>query len=388
MQSPFSTIELLPYDPILGVAKQFNEDPREIKVNLGIGTYKTNEGASYLFKSVHAAEKILLEQISSKDYLPIEGEPLFLRKIIALTFGNNTDESKVFALQSLGGTGALSLAAIFLHRFLSSTIAISTPSWLNHVPLFKNAGFDVHLYPYYKDHHLSFEETFNALKKLPSSSIILLQTACHNPTGTDFSKDQWQNLLDLVKTKQFFPLFDNSYQGLGNSVEDDSYAIRLFHENGIEMAVTTGCSKNFGLYGERVGAFIFSLNESTGHLAIMSQLRKIIRSLYSSPPMHGAKIVTKILDSAHLRTMWIEDLATIKTRIQQMRTRLAKGLNMPSLERQQGFFSLLGINEMQVLRLKEEKGIYLPSNGRINIAGLTTSNLDYVIESLKPFLCT
>lgn len=381
MQSHFHRIELLPDDPILGLPKLFNDDPHPRKVNLGIGIYKTEEGSSYLFESVRAAEKVLFEAAAPLDYLPIEGDSLFLKQMIALNLGK-ADE-KTFAFQTVGGTGSLSLAAEFLLHFVSKTIAISNPSWLNHVPLFKRAGFNISLYPYFHAYKIPFEQTVAALKALPQSSIVLFQTACHNPTGIDFSKEEWQTLLELVKAKNFLPLFDNAYQGLGTSLEEDIWPQKLFYENGVEMVISTGCSKNFGLYGERVGALIFCIKETAERPAIMSQLRKIIRSRYSSPPLQGAKIVAEILNRPALKKMWEEDLARIDQRIQNMRQSLAKGLNNEAFNAGKGFFSLLDIDEKTVLKLRKEKGIYMPLNGRINMAALTPTNMDYVIAALK-----
>jgi aspartate/tyrosine/aromatic aminotransferase len=391
----FNNLTRAPDDPILGLPKLFNSDPRQDKVNLGIGSYMTEEGTSYLFKCVEKAEKDFALHNGPKDYLPIDGNPLFLKNTIYLNLQQQTDPEEVFAVQTIGGTGALSLAAEFLAKYLSKTIAISDPSWANHAPLFRIAGFDVQLYPYYDNvsHKIRFDEIKSCLSKLPPSSIVLLQAACHNPTGADFSKEEWQELMELIKEKKLFPLFDNAYQGLGISIEEDVYPLKLFHKNKIDMMIATANSKNFGLYGERIGALIFSLPGAPHRMDVLSQIRIIIRSHYSSPPIQGAKIVGEILEQPALRKEWEAELKAILNRIHTMRTAFTKELISQSknskftfLNHDKGFFSLLGISEEQVLALREKNGIYMPLNGRINMAGLTASTINYVSRSIANIL--
>lgn len=391
----FKNLTRAPDDPILGLPKLFKADPRQEKVNLGIGSYMTEDGASYLFKCVEKAEKIFALQNTPKDYLPIDGDPLFLKNTIYLNLQQQTDQEEVFAVQTIGGTGALSIAAEFLATYLSKTIAISDPSWANHAPLFRKAGFDVQLYPYYDNekHQVRFEEIKSFLRELPASSIILLQAACHNPTGADFSKEEWNELMELIKEKKLFPLFDSAYQGLGTSIEEDVYPLHLFHKNKIDMMIATANSKNFGLYGERIGALIFSLPSAPHRMDILSQIRRIIRSHYSSPPIQGAKIVGVILEQPILKQEWETELQSIRNRILEMRKAFTKELISKSMRKEfiflnqdKGFFSLLGITEAQVLTLREKNGIYMPLNGRINMAGLTSSTIDYVTDSISKIL--
>jgi aspartate/tyrosine/aromatic aminotransferase len=238
-------------------------------------------------------------------------------------------------------------------------------------------------------HGISFDSILTTLKSLPPSSAVLLQAACHNPTGADFSKQQWQTILEVIRDHHLFPIFDNAYQGFGISIEEDPYPIRLFYENNIEMAIATACSKNFGLYGERVGALIFSLHEASIKEPLMSHIRRMIRSQYSSPPRHGAKIVGQILSNPELEVVWKNELDAMRHRVQNMRNAFAKGLIAKTqnplyhyIQEQSGFFSLLNLNEKQVIKLREEKAIHLPLNGRINMAGLTSVNLDYCLDAL------
>ena len=391
----FKSLDRAPDDPILGLPKLFHNDPRKEKVNLGIGSYMTEEGESYLFKCVDKIEKELATHNYPKDYLPIDGDPVFLKSTILLNFQQKTNPEEVFAVQTIGGTGALSLAAEFLAKYLSKTIAISDPSWANHAPLFRKAGFDVRFYPYYdkEKHQIHFDEIIASLSDLPPLSIVLLQSACHNPTGADFSKDEWQTLMKIIKEKNLFPLFDNAYQGLGTSIEEDVYPLNLFHKNKVDMMIATANSKNFGLYGERIGALIFSIHRAHDRMDILSQVRIIIRSHYSSPPIQGAKIVGGILDLPELKREWESELKAIHNRILEMRSAFTKALIAKSknskfafLEQDKGFFSLLGINEEQVLLLREKYGIYMPMNGRINMAGLTPSNIPYFTDSIEKIL--
>jgi len=394
-KSLFMNLDRAPDDPILGLPKLFNSDLRPEKVNLGIGSYMTEEGHSYLFKCVETVEKNLALHNTPKDYLPIDGDPIFLKTTIALNLQQSPDPEEVFAVQTIGGTGALSLAAEFLFKYFSKTIAISDPSWANHAPLFRKAGFDVRLYPYYDvvQHKIRFNEIKDFLLNLPSSSIVLLQSACHNPTGADFSKEEWQEVMELIKEKKLLPIFDNAYQGLGASIEEDVYPLQLFHKNKVDMLIATANSKNFGLYGERIGALIFSLPNAPFKLDILSQVRRIIRSHYSSPPIQGAKIVGEILNSPILKKEWEKELKGIHTRILEMRTAFTKELIFKSknsgyafLYQDKGFFSLLGLSEEQVLTLREKQGIYMPLNGRINMAGLTSSTINYVTDSIAKVL--
>lgn len=386
----FDAVELVPEDPILGLAPLFAKDPRNEKVNLGIGSYKTAEGKSFLLQTVSEAEDRLAIEKLSKDYLPMEGDPLFLEKMVELALGRN-DPELFYAVQGIGGTCSLRLAAQFLKNSSIPTIAIPNPSWVNHHLIFTSVGLQVETYTYYdqKNHQIDIKGMLLALEKLPSGSAVLLQAACHNPTGADLNHEQWHKILEVFQKRDLLAFFDNAYQGFAKSLEEDVYPIRLFDQNNREMLIASSCSKNFGLYAERVGALIFRMNHSTSRPLISSQIKKIIRSIYSSPPAHGARIVAHILNDIGLRACWKEELNAMRTRIQNMRqvfaARLAvrRGDNaFQFLAEEYGFFSLLGIDEETVMKLRDKKAIYLPSSGRINIAGLTPSNIDYVIEAL------
>jgi aspartate/tyrosine/aromatic aminotransferase len=383
MHADFSQIPLAPEDPILGLPYLFAKDENPNKVNLGIGSYRTADGRPYLLHTVAAVESQLASKVHFLEYLPLEGDPFFIEQSAALVFGIGYNSEKMAGMQTVGGVAALRLAADLIAKHLLSSMALPSPTWPNHDLIFESAKLQVHTYPYYnKAHHeVDFEPMVEALKKLPAGCAVLLQNACHNPTGADLSDVQWQTLVKIFQECQLVPFFDNAYQGFGYGMDKDVYPIRLFLDNGLDLIVANSYSKNFGLYGERVGSlFIVTSNKR----AVLSQLKRNVRSIYSTPPCHGAKIVSTILSDPKLRQEWMEELGDMRQRIESMRKNLAEGLGdtYQFLRSQKGFFSLLGLSEAQVLYLREAKSIYMPLNGRINIAGLTPSHLTYVIDAL------
>lgn len=391
VNSFFDTVEMAPDDPILSLAALFAEDQRSEKVNLGIGSYRTAEGSSYLLQAVSEAEGLLAKESAPRDYLPIEGDLGFLNRLQELTFGKNEIGSPIYGAQTIGGTSALHLAAAFLSHNVTPVIAVSTPTWSNHHLIFKNAGLTIHPYPYYdgKTHKIDLRGMFEALDRLPPSSAVLLQTTCHNPTGVDLNRSEWQEILSLCQKKHLLPFFDNAYQGFAASISEDTYPIELFLKHEMEMIVATSCSKNFGLYGERVGALFIVLRHAEAKKTVGSRFKQFIRSHYSTPPIHGAKVVAKILSDPKLRHHWIDELENMRTHVEEMRENFSADLISKSgsgafsfLRDGKGFFSLLDISGEDVLRLRREKGIYMPSNGRINIAGLTPINLSYVVDAI------
>ncbi len=390
----FETVEMLPEDPILGLPKLFQANPNPNKVNLGIGAYRDSDGKPYVLTSVREVEKLLLEKQSSQDYLPIEGDPDYIRESLKVVFGNDSPKiasGEVFAAQALGGTGALRLGGEFLAREISKVIFISEPSWPNHISIFSRAGMRVELYKYYDEHQhrVDFAGLCATVKIMPPASVILLQACCHNPTGMDLTFPQWQELSDLIKQRQIFPFFDFAYQGFSKSLDDDAKPIRYFVEQGHEMIVASSYSKNFGLYGERVGLTSIITHKAETAQKIGTQIKQIIRGSYSNPPRTGASIVSTILQTPALRTSWLRELQAMRDRIVEMREALTFGLQAKSLHKdfsflldQKGIFSFSGLNREQVQRLRDERGIYMIGNGRMNVAGLNPHNLDYVIDSI------
>lgn len=390
----FESITLLPDDPILQLPILFNADPRPKKVNLGIGSYKNEEGRSLLLPSVRKAETMLIAKEQNKDYLPIEGDARFIKLTSELTFGQaflNSFHGGFFAAQTPGGTPALRVGAEFLVQEISKVIFIPTPTWPNHKPVFTRAGLNVHSYKYYNEHthRLDFAGMCSDIANMPPGSVLLLHASCHNPTGIDPSFEQWQELSSLIKQQKIIPFFDFAYQGFKDTLEEDARPVRFFAEQGHEMLVANSYSKNFGLYGERVGSLSVLSHNKEATKKISSQIKQAIRGNYSNPPRYGASIVTEILQTESLKNQWIQELSHMRQRMKEMRHALIQGLQTKAnhrdwsfMERQHGFFSFSGLNLEQVKRLIEEFGVYMPANGRLNVAGLNTHNLDYVVEAL------
>jgi aspartate aminotransferase len=393
--SMFDSIESRPEDPILGLAIAFNNDTRSNKVNLGIGSYKNSEGRPQVLSCVRKAEKILLQKNLDKEYLPILGSSTFIRESLKLTYGKDSSvlaKELVAAAQTIGATGALRLGGDFLFQNkICSTVFLSDPTWPNHNSIFSRAGMKLEFYAYYNTHKhaINFNGMHASISKMPPGSLILFQPCCHNPTGLTPTFEQWQELSSLIKHHKLIPFFDLAYQGFDISPEDDAKTVRFFAEAGHNMLVATSYSKNFGLYGERVGLLSIICTSKDEALRVSSQIKQIIRGNYSVPPLQGERIITTILQSDELRNEWIHELENMKNRIKEMRKTLlsellAKGAgnSFQFLSEQSGMFSFSGLNQDQVHRLRNDFGIYLPSNGRVNVAGLNTKNIEYVIDSI------
>lgn len=395
MKTPFFTdIPLLPEDPILGLAIAFAADPRPNKINLGIGAYKTAEGHPLVLSSVRKAESLLVQKNLYKEYLPIDGDAEFLRVSLQLLFGNDSPlwkSNQFFAAQTIGGGGALRIGGEFLSKLISKTIFVSQPSWSNHKQIFERSGLNVGSYPYFnpKTFLLDYQGMCEAIEHMPSGSVILLHGCCHNPTGIDPTIEQWKELSDFIKKQRLIPFFDIAYQGFGPGIEEDVQPIRHFVNEGHEMLVAYSFSKNFGLYGERVGFLTVICQDANQVPKIGSQIKSLIRGNYSNPPLHGARIVSTILKSHELTLEWKSSVENMRDRVNDMRKALIAALlvknhhhNFDYLHQQRGLFSYSGLTADQVQTLRQEKAIFMPSNGRINIAGLNTQNLTYVAESI------
>lgn len=386
----FDEIPKMPIDPIFGLPIAFNADSRPNKVNLGIGAYRTEEGNPYVLKSVEKAETIILKKHLDKEYLPIDGDRLFLEHSLKLLLGEGCNLENLVAAQSVGGTGSLRIAGDLLSKLISRTIFISEPTWANHKQIFEKAQLNVIPYPYYDSASstLNFSSLCDEIRRMHPGSAILLHGCCHNPTGVDPSTEQWRELSHLIKKQKIIPLFDFAYQGFGDGIEQDAAAIRYFVKEGHECLISYSFSKNFGLYGERVGFLAVICPHAGQKEKIGSQIRTLIRGNYSNPPLHGARIISTILQSSELKNEWIEELQEMRERIKKMRHALSHTLhelgnrrNFDYLVKLKGLFSFSGLNESQVDRLKQEYAIYMPNDGRINIAGLNSKNLSYVAKS-------
>lgn len=390
--SLLDSIELYPEDPILGIPKAFAADPRSHKVNLGIGSYKDAEAKPYILDCVRDAEVAINLKINSKEYLPIEGCQSLLNLSKNLIYGNSTINSeRIFFAQTIGGTGALSIGGQLLAKNMNNVIFLPNATWLNHKSIFNKSGFNIKYYRYYdeRSHQMDFDKLCSEINEMPEKSTILLHACCQNPTGIDPTNDQWKELSALIKKQKIIPFFDFAYQGFKKSIEDDAFPIRYFVSQGHDLLVANSFAKNLGLYGERVGTL--SLVTQTQEIAkkIGSQIKQLIRGNYSSPPRRGAEIVTEILSTDALKTTWIKELANMRDRLIEMRHTLVTGLQANGfhcdwsfLSNQKGFFSFCGLTQNQVHRLIEDYAIYLPLDGRINVAGLNGHNMDYVIDAI------
>ncbi len=390
----FNDIPQLPEDPILGLPLAFAADSRPHKINLGIGAYKTAEGLPLVLTSVKKAESQLLKKNLNKDYLPIEGDREFISCSLLLLLGADSpffQSGQFFAAQTVGGASALRIAGEFLAKLISKTIFLPQPSWSNHKQIFERAGLNVGSYPYFDPHTrlLDDQGMGEAIRNMPPGSVILLHGCCHNPTGIDPTFEQWKEFSLLIKKQQLIPLFDIAYQGFGQDLDQDAQAIRYFANQGHNMLIAYSFSKNFGLYGERVGFLTVTCSKPELVPKIGSQIKSLIRGNYSNPPLHGARIVSTILKSHELTLEWKTELSNMRERIKEMRKALVAALlvqgqdrNFAYMHQQNGLFCFPGLSPEQVQYLRQEKAIYMPSNGRINIAGLNMQNISYVAEAL------
>lgn len=364
-------------DKIFGVVKAFFEDPRKDKLNAIIGAYKSEDLKSYVFTSVKQAEALLLQEEKNKDYLPIDGHPDYLRESQKLVFGDIYPN--IYGAQTVGGTAALRICAELLHKAGGSTAYISNLTWVNHRRIFEHAGFQVKTYPYYNNKGVDLSALLQAFDKMDAGSVVVMQASCHNPTGSDLTLEQWKAVCKKVEERSLFIVFDLAYQGFGRGLVEDVEAIRYFLSQGLEFAVAVSHSKSFGLYGERIGAlYIVSKKPEV----IGSQVKEIVRGMYSNPPLHGSRIIARILQDPILREQWEQELVQIRKRIHQMRTQLADELALDFLREQQGMFAFIGLEKEVVEKLRGHYGIYLPGDGRINVAGLNASTLHQIATAI------
>jgi aspartate/tyrosine/aromatic aminotransferase len=361
-------------DPIYGLQVEIKKDKRKNLLNLSIGTLVDERGELFQFSAVRRAEKKVLQQSARKEYLPIDGLPSFCSQIQELVLG---EKIAAYTAQTVGGTAALHIAGQFIARFCSKEIFIPDPTWVNHRPSLEAAGLTVCTYPYLisKTGHLNIEAIAEALLSMPKGAAVLLQASCHNPTGIDPNDRQWRKIAQVVAQRKLVVLFDMAYQGLGNGLREDAQAISLFRKAGLEFFVASSCSKNFGLYGERLGALtVVCKEESLGPIA--SQIRYIIRSNYSSPPRHGAEIANMVLQDKKLRQEWEEELALLRKRLRRLRSEIGQ-------EQSRGLFCLSGIAKKTIKQLKDREAIYLSDDGRINIAALSSRDISRIRDLLS-----
>ena len=395
----FSSVELAPRDPILGLYETFNADTRSTKVNLGVGVYFTDEGKIPLLRAVQVAEKQILENPKSRGYLPIEGIATYNSAVQTLIFGSDSvliRDQRAVTFEGLGGTGALKVGADFIKRLKPNThVAISDPSWENHRGLFEGAGFTVVNYPYYdsQTRGVNFTAMKEFLNQLPADTVVVLHACCHNPTGADMTNDQWKEVVSICATKNLIPFLDMAYQGFADGIYEDGIAVRLFAESGLSFFISSSFSKSFSLYGERVGALTIVTQSADESKRVASQVKKVIRTNYSNPPTHGGAIVSLVLNSTELKAMWEEELAEMRDRIKQMRTQLIAELKAAGATKdfsfiaaQRGMFSYTGLTKDQVDSLIKDHGVYAVTTGRICVASLNTKNIGHVAKAIAAVL--
>ena len=393
--SLFSAVEMAPRDPILGLNEQFAADANPNKVNLGVGVYFDDNGKLPLLACVRAAEKQMAEAPKPRGYLPIDGIAAYDAAVKSLVFGAESEPVKsgrVATVQCLGGTGGLKVGADFLrHVSPAAKVLISDPSWENHRALFTEAGYTVETYPYYDAaaHGVRFQAMLDGLGSAPAGTIVVLHACCHNPTGYDLTSEQWDRVIEVVRRRNLTPFLDMAYQGFGFGIAEDGEVVNKFVRAGLEFLVATSFSKSFSLYGERVGALSVVGKDKTEAARILSQLKIMIRTNYSNPPTHGAMVVTTVLDTPALRAQWEQELGAMRARIKAMRVMLVEGLRDAGVKRdmsfittQIGMFSYSGLSKEQMVRLREEFGVYGVDTGRMCVAALNSKNVRYVCESI------
>lgn len=395
----WKNIQPAPPDSILGLTEQFKKDENPAKVNLGVGVYKDNNGNTPILEVVKKAEQTLLTSQTTKSYLPISGDPAYGKAVQKLVLGGNSDvcqSARAVTVHAPGGTGALKVGADLLKKFKPRAgVWVSSPTWANHNGIFGDAGFEIDSYSYYNPENkgLDFDRMISDLRTVPAGDIVVLHTCCHNPSGVDLDQGQWDEVVRVADRQGWIPFLDFAYQGFGDGVEEDRYAVECFGASGMDFLVASSFSKNFGLYNERTGALTVICPSAEEAAVAMSHLKTVIRTNYSNPPAHGGLTATIILDDPELYGQWLGELADMRNRIKDMRSGLVKGLadsgvpgDFSFIERQRGMFSFSGLSDEVVRWLRAEKGVYMVGGGRINLAGLTSDNIDYVCQSIAEAL--
>ncbi|GAC14883.1 amino acid aminotransferase [Aliiglaciecola lipolytica] len=389
----------LPADPILGLSAAYREDPNPNKIDLGVGVYKDEDGNTPILSSIAKAQNILLAQEKSKTYITPQGVQGYIDGMLQLLLGKGHPaliEDRVAAVQAPGGCGALRVLAELLKRCNpDTTVWVSDPTWANHIPLIGNAGLKIETYPYFDKATASikFDEMADCLKQVKKGDVVLLHGCCHNPTGGDLSKQQWQAVLEIAQQQGFLPFVDVAYQGFGDGLEEDAYGVRLLTENLPEVIIAASCSKNFGLYRERVGLAVAVTNSNTVRQSMQSQIQSIARGIYSMPPSYGGALVDIVLTDPELKLEWQNEVEAMRLRMQSLRQLLAaklaeKGANkdFSFITQQKGMFSYLCISPEQVQAIRNKHSVYFVDSSRVNIAGISLKNVDALATALVDIL--
>lgn len=395
----FEQFSPAPPDAILGLTEAFKKDPNPKKVNLGVGVYKDAGGRTPILASVKEAEARILQNEATKSYLSIDGSPEYADAVQTLLFGADhpiVTAKRAVTAQSPGGTGALRVAADFVARmFPDATVWISDPTWPNHPSIFQAAGLAVKTYPYFDadTNGVNFAAMLNAIKAIPSGDVLLLHGCCHNPTGADLSNSQWEEIAAVVAEQKLLPLLDFAYQGFGDGLTEDAVGVGTVCAQVPEVLIASSFSKNFGLYNERIGALTLVAGDADAAETALGHMKLAIRANYSNPPAHGAAIVTTVLGDPQLRAQWENEVTEMRDRINNMRHLFVETLNEKGVEqdfsfiaRQRGMFSYSGLTPEHVKALREKHGVYIVGSGRINVAGMTEANMDYLCSAIADVL--
>ncbi|GAB2804349.1 aspartate/tyrosine/aromatic aminotransferase [Comamonas piscis] len=393
--SLFSSVEMAPRDPILGLNEQYAADTNPSKVNLGVGVYFDDNGKLPLLQCVQAAEKAMMDKPTPRGYLPIDGIVAYDNAVKALVFGAESEavtSGRVATVQAVGGTGGLKIGADFLKRLNpQAKVLISDPSWENHRAIFQNAGFEVGSYRYYDaaNRAIDFDGMIADLNAAAAGTVAVLHACCHNPTGYDITAAQWDKVIEVVKAKNLVAFLDMAYQGFGHGIAEDGAVIGKFIAAGLNIFVSTSFSKSFSLYGERVGALSVVASDKEEASRVLSQLKVVIRTNYSNPPTHGGAVVAAVLNNPELRALWEKELGEMRVRIKEMRQKLVDGLkaagvkqDMSFITTQIGMFSYSGLSKDQMVRLRSEFGVYGTDTGRMCVAALNSKNIEHVCASI------
>ena len=390
----FAKVGRVPGDPILGLMDAYRLDPNPAKLDLGVGVYKDARGLTPIPHAVKLAEQRLVDTETTKTYIGGHGDAAFGRLLLDLVLGTGNPleaAGRAGSTQTPGGTGALRLAAEFIASNLPGRgVWLSDPTWPIHETIFAGAGIKVAHYPYVDaSNRLDVDAMIKALEQVPSGDVVLLHACCHNPTGFDLSRDYWRKVLEVIKARELLPLIDFAYQGFGDGLEQDAWAVRLFAEALPELLVTSSCSKNFGLYRERTGALIVCAADAEKLADVRSQLAFLARNLWSTPPAHGAAVVATILGDTALKAQWVEELEGMRKRVADLRRGLVEALQpfglaerFAHIGEQRGMFSYTGLSPEQVARLRAEFSVYMVSTGRANVAGLDFNRIDDLAKAI------